>query len=192
MSKEFMIDVAVLCQEYTQVDFHCNNANMIQLDPIVITEETFKHLFYPYGENFGLDKKNQNNKNLEHYITFLAPHRTLRDGKKFFLLDEIITNIESDLNISRNAFTTTSLIDLTNEISKIKTLWDLNVCSVLSSLPWSNIEHLLENDRIDKKPDFEESQKNRPDQLTLVVSVVFKTPTEGVRNTIIRFPYLIK
>ena len=145
MSKDLIIDVAVLCQEYTQVDLNCNNANIVQLDTIDITEENFRHIFYPYGENFGMDKNIKNSKNLEKYITFLAPYRTLRDGKKFFLLDEIINNIENDLNISRNAFTTTSLIDLTTDLSKIKSLSDINYCSVLSSLPWSVITNLLED-----------------------------------------------
>jgi len=202
MSKDLIIDVAVLCQEYTQVDFNCNNANIVQLDTIDITEENFRHIFYPYGENFGMDKNIKNNKNLEKYITFLAPYRTLRGGKNFFLLDEIINNIENDLNISRNAFTTTSLIDLTNDLSKIKSLSDINYCSVLSSLPWSVITNLLEdyhlansdvnnihtiNNIIIK----DDTVKIRPNQLIFVVSVVFKTPTPGVRNTIIRFPYLL-
>jgi hypothetical protein len=199
MSKDLMIDVAVLCQEYTQVDFNCNNANMVSLDPIDITEESFREIFYPYGENFGMDKNIKNKKNLDHYITFLAPHRTLKNGKKFFLLDEIITNIENDLNISRNAFTTTSLIDLTNDLSKIKSLSDINCCSVLSSLPWSVITNLLEDYHLANTDNqanldalFEEPTKKRPEQLIFVVSVVFKTPTPGVRNTIIRFPYVIR
>lgn len=204
MSKDLIIDVAVLCQEYTQVDFNCNNANMVQLDPIDISEETFKHIFYPYGENFGMDKNIKNNKKVENYISFLAPHRTVRGGKRFFLLDEIINNIENDLNIPRNAFTTTSLIDLTNDLSKIKSLSDINCCSVLSSLPWSVITNLLDDfhlantdinhieynmDNIIKTDNI---TKIRPKQLIFVVSVVFKTPTPGVRNTIIRFPYVIR
>ena len=196
MSKDLIIDVAVLCQEYTQVDFNCNNANIVQLDTIEITEDIFKHIFYPYGENFGMDKNIKNNKNVENYISFLAPHRTLRGGKKFFLLDEIINNIENDLNIPRNAFTTTSLIDLTNDLSKIKSLSDINCCSVLSSLPWSVITNLLDDynlaNSVTNITDItDDTMKTRPNQLIFVVSVVFKTPTPGVRNTIIRFPYLL-
>ena len=185
MSKDLVIDVAVLCQEYTQVDLNVNNANIVVLNPINISEETFKEIFYPYGENFGMDKNIKNKKNLDHYITFLGSHRTTKNGKKFFLLDEIITNIENDLNISRNAFTTTSLIDLTNDLSKIKSLSDINCCNVLSSLPWSVITNLLEDYHL-------ANQKKRPDKLIFVVSVVFKTPTQGVRNTIIQFPYVVK
>jgi hypothetical protein len=184
MSKDLMIDVAVLCQEYTQVDYNCNNANIVNLDPIDITEETFRHIFYPYGENFGMDKNVKNSKNIDHYITFLAPHRTLRNGKKFFLLDEIITNIETDLNISRNAFTTTSLIDLTNDLSKIKSLLDINCCSVLSSLTWQNVLEVIENYKL----------VNYSDESIIpvcVVNIVFKTPTTDVKNTTIRFNYKI-
>ena len=198
MSKDLIIDVAVLCQEYTQVDFNCNNANIVQLDTIEITEDVFKHIFYPYGENFGMDKNIKNNKKVENYISFLAPHRTFKGGKKFFLLDEIINNIENDLNIPRNAFTTTSLIDLTNDLSKIKSLSDINCCSVLSSLPWSVITNLLDdfhlaNSDTTNRTDttYETDEKTRPNQLIFVISVVFKTPTPGVRNTIIRFPYLL-
>jgi len=184
MSKELIIDVAVLCQEYTQVDITCNNANIVNLDEIKITEDLFKKLFYPYGENFGIDKNTVNNQTITPYISFLAPDRKI-GGKNFFLLEEIIKNIESDLNISRNAFTTTSLIDLTNEISNLKSLLDINWCSVLSSLPWSIITHLIEENHLANP-----HQKNTINVL-FVVSVVFKTPTEGVRNTIIRFPYRI-
>ena len=99
------------------------------------------------------------------------------------------------------------MIDLTNDLSKIKSLSDINCCSVLSSLPWSVITNLLEDYHLanhqssfdgEEKTNLEniiqekESKKIRPNQLIFVISVVFKTPTQGVKNTVIRFPYIIR
>ena len=115
------------------------------------------------------------------YITFLAPYRKI-DGKLFSLLEEIIKNIEDDLNVSRNCFTTCSLIELTNDLSNIKTLCDINCCSLLCCLTWSNVLSVLKdynlanNTNIIYKPLF-------------VVNVVFKTPNPNVKPTIIKFNY---
>ena len=176
-----VLDVAVLTQEYSPVEVTCNNNHIVNLDEIEITEENFKNIFYPYGENFGLDCNRCNNMKDFFYITFLAPYRKI-DGKLFSLLEEIIKNIEDDLNVSRNCFTTCSLIELTNDLSNIKTLCDINCCSLLCCLTWSNVLSVLKdynlanNTNIIYKPLF-------------VVNVVFKTPNPNVKPTIIKFNY---
>lgn len=177
------LDIAFLCQEYTSIDILPTNNHIIELDEILIDENTFKQIFYPYGENFGLDKNIRSKSNLLNYITFLPPFRSINNGKPFSLLDQIINNIEEDLNLARNCFTTESLIELTKEISSIKYLSDMNCCSLLSFLSWSNIMDIIRNDYINRHP------SNLLKQTLLAVSVVFKNPDPRILPTIIKFKY---
>jgi hypothetical protein len=159
------------------------------LKDLLIKNQKFKTLFYPYGENFGIEKEVACKKEYFEYITFLAPYRSVCN-KNFSLLDTILNNIESNLNVSRNCFTTASLIELNNEIISIHSLCDINCCSVLASLPWSNIEDLIKNDALSNDPSCHcPSQKQT---LCFVISVLFKTPTPGVKPSMIKFPYIIK
>jgi len=189
INNNIIIDVAVLCQEYTQIDKVCED-HIINLDDINISKDLFRCIFYPNGENFGIDKNfiHHNNKEIFPYISFLPQYRTIND-QKFYLLEKIISNIENDLNISRNCFTADSLVELTNEIISINSLCDINCCSVLASLTWSNILEIINNYK------FLEDDKlcNNKKEITpiYVISIIFKTPTAGVNNTIIRFNYKI-
>ena len=146
VSDTISLDIAVLCQEYSPIEVACNNNHIIELDEILITEDIFRSIFYPYGENFGIDKKVCCNPLFFPYISFLPSNRTINCGQPFSLLEQIILNIETDLNISRNCFATCSLIELSKELSNIKSLCDINCCSVLCSLPWSNIVNIIKND----------------------------------------------
>jgi len=189
INNNIIIDVAVLCQEYTQIDKMCED-HIINLDDITISKDLFRSIFYPHGENFGIDKNfiHHNNKEIFPYISFLPQYRTVND-QKFYLLEKIISNIENDLNISRNCFTVESLVELTNEIISINSLCDINCCSVLASLTWSNILEIINNYK------FLEDDKlcNEKKEIIpiCVISIIFKTPTAGVNNTIIRFNYKI-
>ena len=180
---DLLIDIAVLCQEVTSIDVACDNANTTELDEIIISEDIFKKIFYPHGETFGIDQSIALSKMYYEYITFLTPFRTV-NNKLFILLEQILRNIENDLNISRNCFTTTSMVEITNELLNIKTLCDLNCCSVLNSLTWTNIQDIIENYKIIHK-------KNPDMNLIAAISVIFRTPTDGVKNTIIKFKYRI-
>jgi hypothetical protein len=177
------LDIALLSQEYTPVQILPSTNHIIDLDEIVIDENTFKQIFYPYGENFGLDKNISNDEYLSIYITFLTPYRTINNGKPFSLLNQIIQSIEEDLNVTRNCFTTDSLIDLGKEISNIKYLSDMNSYSLLTSLSWSNILDIIRNDYINRDP------TNPYNQTLLVISVVFKNPDPRILPTIIKFKY---
>jgi hypothetical protein len=197
-----VIDVAVLCQEYTTIETMCHD-NIINLDEILITKELFQSIFYPYHENFGLNKDFvNNNRDLSPHISFIPEFRSV-NSKKFYLLEEIISNIERDLNISRNCFTKESLVELTNEIISIKSLCDINCCSVLASLSWQNILEIIKNYQLinycqcEKSPESDENYcqmcKTTKSEIIpiCVVNIIFKTPTPGVKNTIIRFNYRI-
>jgi hypothetical protein len=202
ITNRVVIDVAVLCQEYTTIDTMCHD-NIINLDEILITKEIFQSIFYPYHDNFGLNKDFvSNNPKISSHISFIPEFRSV-NSKKFYLLEEIISNIERDLNISRNCFTKESLVELTNEIISIKSLCDINCCSVLSSLSWKNILEIIKNYKLInncqcvKGPESDENyceicKTSKSEIIPIcVVNIIFKTPTPGVKNTIIRFNYRI-
>jgi len=170
------IDIAVLCQEYSPVEVSCDNSNTTLLDEVEISRQDFLTIFYPHGENFGINKTISEDPKYRNFISF---ERTVK-GKKWILIEQILKNIEGDLNISRSCFTTNSLIELTNEFVALKTLCDLNCCSVVASLPWSHVLNIIENYATDKKitPIF-------------IISISFKTPTVNVKDNVIKFSYKI-
>jgi len=194
IDNKIFIDVAVLCQEYTNVISMCND-NIINLDEISVSEELFQSIFYPYHENFGLNKDFilNNKEYIFPYISFLPEFRRVTK-KKFYLLEEIIANIERDLNISRNCFTKETLVELTKEMISIQTLCDINCCSVLSSLSWQNILEIIKNYKLIKNCSCENKEvcSCLSDVIPIcVINIIFKTPTLGVKDTIIRFNYRI-
>jgi len=202
IANRVVIDVAVLCQEYTTIETMCHD-NIINLDEILITKEVFQSIFYPYHENFGLNKDFvNNNMDISSHISFIPEFRSV-NTKKFYLLEEIISNIERDLNISRNCFTKESLVELTNEIISIKSLCDINCCSVLASLSWQNILEIIKNYQLINYCQCEKGAESDENYCKIckttkseiipicVVNIIFKTPTPGVKNTIIRFNYRI-
>jgi hypothetical protein len=191
MKEQLTIDVAVICQEYSPIEITCSNSHTTTLDDIEISEEYFKKLFYPYGENFGMDKTVACKKDLFPYVSFIPPYRSIKN-KNFFLLETILSNIESDLNLSRNCFSTESVIELTNELIKIHSLCDINCCSVLASLPWSNIQKIISDNKLHSLSDKCVKEKKEDKILCFVITIIFKTPTQGVKPNMIKFPYVIK
>ena len=181
---DIVIDVAIMSQEHTKIEVISNSNHVVYLDEISITQNQFKQIFYPFGEIFGLDGKKRNSYENLSFVTFTSPYRTV-DNSTFSLLEQIISNLEEDLNVSRNCFTTYSLMELTNEISNIKTLYDLPVTSLISSLTWSNILSLLDDYTLTK------NLSNSLLQPLFVVNVVFKTPNSTVKPTMIKFNYRI-
>jgi hypothetical protein len=174
------IDVAVVSEDYNNIELMCED-HIINLDEIDITMDMFQLMFYPYKENFGLNKDFFiNNNKFIPFISFFPDFRSV-NGKKFYLLEQIISNIETDLNVPRYCFTKDSLVELTNQITCIKTLLDIKCCSVLSSLTWTNILDIIRNYTYIH-------EKVIP---ILVVNIVFKTPTQNVKDTVIRFQYKI-
>ena len=177
------IDVAVLCQEISKVETMCDKYNIIELDEIKITMDQFKTLFFPFGENFGINKKNAIKPENIQFLSFLQKDRTLDNGKPFYLLDIIFASLERDLNVSRNCFTQETRVALSKEISKIHSLCDLECCSVIESLTMSNIEDMISN--------YSQLNSNKKVTPIFVISVIFRTPTEGAKDVLIKFPYKI-
>ena len=180
IANKIHIDVAVVCEEFNNIELMCED-HILNLDEIDITLEIFQMMFYPYKENFGLNKDFFiNNDKFIPLISFFPNVRTI-NGKNFYLLEELITNIETDLWVSRHCFTKDTLVALTNEITSIKTLLDIKCCSVLSSLTWSNILNIINNYKLIKEDVIP----------ILIVNIVFKTPTKNVKDTVVRFQYKI-
>lgn len=178
-----VIDVAVLCEEVTEIRQTCKD-HIINLDDISVTQEQFRRICYPYSENFGIDRNYIiSNQELLNFISFLPHHRTV-NGKKFYLLEQILSNIENDLSVPRTCFTIESLVEITNQITNINTLCDIQTTYALSSLTWTNIIEIVNNYKL---------LKNCNTGITPIcaISIIFKTPTNGVENTIIRFNYKI-
>jgi hypothetical protein len=178
---KIIIDFAVVCQEFTNIDVTCDSNNIVTLDDIEIKKETFCKIFYPNNEKFGINKLIEKDYTLIPFISLQSQHRSI-GGKKFILLETILKNLEYDLNISRNCFTTASRIELANEFSNIKSICDINSCSVIASLTWSNIQDLLNN---------YQSSSIKSVIPIFCISIIFKTPTAGCRETIIKLNYKI-
>ena len=175
-----IIDIAVLCQEFAPIDMTCDNYHIVNLDKIEISEEIFKKIFYPHGETFGLNRTISTNVDLMSYVSFIYPHRTINE-KPFSLLEEIYRNLEEDLCVTRNCFSTSTTIELSKQLTSIHSLFDINECSVLNSLQWSNIMNIF------RETNYNYNIKNP----LFVISIVFKTPTSSVKPTIVKFQYSI-
>jgi len=186
ISDRLIIDIAVLCEEVTEIRETCKD-HIINFDDIYITQDQFRHIFYPYSENFTINENYiQSNPDSKKFVSFLPIYRTV-GGQNFYLLEQILSNIENDLSVPRNAFTIESLVEITNQITNINTLCDICNNNTLSSLTWSNIKEIINNYKLYKQS----SNKEIGITPICVISVIFKTPTNGVENTIIRFNYKI-
>ncbi len=174
------IDVAVVTEDHVKIELMCND-HVVNLDEIDTRLEIFQTMFYPYKDNFGINKDLfLNNPNLIPFISFSPQFRSI-NNKKFDLLEEIIGNIETDLCVSRNCFTKETLVELTNEITNIKSLLDIKCCSLLSSLTWSNILDIIKNYKLTKYAVIP----------ILIINIVFKSETHQAKDTIVRFQYKI-
>ena len=187
INKNIIVDVAVLYQEYSELN-KLNNDHIINLDSISISIETFQNIYFSHGEFFAINKNYVVENNMQHYVSFLPEHQTI-NKKRFCLLEQLYSNIELDLNISRDCFTVESKVEFSNEISNIRYMYDVNVAGLLSALTWSNIIEIIKNYSLLNSNNLK--QKKEDITIIFVVSVVFKTPTPGVKNTIVRFNYII-
>jgi hypothetical protein len=183
LTKSLQIDFAVLCQEVqTKIDLECSNSHLIPLDEIFISKKQFRDLFYSTGENFGLNKLFALKTENKPFISFSQDHRTEK-GNRFYLMDRIIRNLEYDLNVTRNCFTPETRVGLAKELSGIDSLCDIECCSVLTSLTWTNLETILQ--------DHSKMNENAAIVPYLCLSVIFRTPTEGTKDSVIRFTYKV-
>jgi hypothetical protein len=179
-----VIDIAAICQEYSVVESMCDNDHTFILDEIPIMVDEFINIFYHDLNQFGINKSYCSDPKMMKYLSLEDTYRKI-NKKPFFLCNTILKSIENDLNLPRNCFTPNSLIEITGELTNIKSLCDLNCCSVLASLTWNNIKDTIKN--------YRENCVYKDKQIipVLVISIMFKTPTPGVKINIIKIPYRI-
>ena len=181
LNDTLLLDVAVLSQEYSPIELVGGDNHITELDEILITPELFKAIFFPYGDNFSIN--NVTNTEYYKYITFLPPWRSINLGKPFSLLELVINNIETDLGVTRNCFETYTLIELSKELSNIKSLCDIKFCSNLCTLTWSNILNIIQTEYINR------SALDPLKQSVLVINIIFKTSNPHILPTIVKFKF---
>jgi hypothetical protein len=115
------------------------------------------------------------------YITFQTPWRTV-NSRGFSLLDTILHHLEDDFSVTRNCFTSDSLLELSKELTNIKSLCDIPLCN-MTSLSWENIK-----DRIREKY-INSHEENKFEIVELIITIVFKIPLERSLPTHIKFIY---
>jgi hypothetical protein len=105
-------------------------------------------------------------------------------GHGFSLLDTIMSNLEEDLNVTRNCFTTESLLELSKEISNITTLCDIPLFNAVT-LSWPQIIQRIREKYINT------SYANKFDKVELIITIVFKVRMEDTLATHVKFTYII-
>lgn len=182
------VDVAALGQMLNGVELK-ENAHIIELDDIVVSAFIFRHIFYSLdSEHFNLNCnlcQTKENANLMSYISF--EERTC-NKTNFNLMQTILANMENDLGVSRECFDLCCRVELEKELSLIHTLCDINVCSVLCALTWSEVLNVLKSKGA--LPSGLDSFGN-PVQHILKISIVFKNPNRDIKDTIVKFRYLV-
>jgi len=138
--------------------------------------QQFRQLFFSQYNLFGLDRSIEKDEKWKPYVALTLPYRT-HNGDPFSLLEESFIFMERDLKVTRNNFTKYSLLEMTQALTNLQTLFDLKNCSLLSSLKWDNILTIL---------------KELPIHYTycvFIISVVLKTNTPNISPIIIKLKY---
>ena len=190
------LDVAVLKQN-SSVELEINTDNHeIILQPINVTHIKFQELFYPTGTNFILDPQTIKNSNNIQYTSLKPLYRLTNEGYPFDLYNSILSNTESDLNVTRNMFTKDSLVSLTKELSTIDDLSDIHAYCVDDALNWHDLLSLLKNALISYSFNSENLSSlvfNVEDGdsiiASLVVNCLFRSPNMVVKPTVVRMNY---
>ena len=165
--------------------------HIVELDDIAISSVLFRRIFYSLdGEHFNLDCgicKNSQLIEFQKYVSFESKYRTI-NNINFNLLQIIFGNLEEDLKVTREMFDLTCRMELERELSSIKSICDINSCSILTALNWSEVKQLLLSQGA--LPTNIDPDGNNIYHI-LKVSVVFKNPNRDVKDTIIKFRYII-
>lgn len=187
LSETKIINVAIMGQCLTPIE-KMDNYHVVELDNINIDEDLFKSIFYCHDEeNFSIVRSTNNNPTIESMVSFESTYRTYNNDTPFNLSNVIFAFIEEDLNINRDCFDTCCTMELEKQLSYIKTLCDLDLCNILCALKWSEIIQIL-------KSKGAKSLSNGGIHIShiLKINIVFSNPNTSVKDTIIKFPYVIE
>jgi hypothetical protein len=173
----YQLDIAVICEKMPKLILRSGQEHIIDLDPVDIDESLFKSIFYKC-DSFSITPLTTLPSCVKPLLSFTQ--RTVFN-EPFSLIKTIIKYIESDLSITKDMISTCSFINLNKLINSIDTLYDINLTNVTCSLNWSDIvktfKAYLPNTSVTPKS-------------LLSVSVVFASPTEGVKPVVVKFNYL--
>jgi hypothetical protein len=182
------VDVAALGHMLNEVELK-ENAHIIELDDIVVSAFIFRHMFYSFdSEHFNLDGDICRSKEKVDLIPHISFEERTSNGANFNLMQTILANMEKDLGVSRECFDLCCRLELEKELSSIRTLCDINVCSVLCALTWSEILNVLKSKGASSTG---LDSFGNPVQHILKISIVFKNPNQDIKDTIVKFRYLV-
>jgi len=185
-----VIDVAALGHVLAPIELK-ETAHVVELDDIPISSMIFRRIFYALdGEVFNLDcdlcRTDQYN-DMRKFISFSPEERTV-NNMRFNLLNTIFGHLEEDLEVPRECFDLTCRMELERELACIDSICDINSCSVLTALHWTEVKKLLLSQGA--LPSGVDPDGN-PIYHVLKVSIIFKNPNRDVKDTIVKFRYLI-
>jgi len=189
-----IIDVAALGHVLNPIEIK-ETAHIVELDDIHISSMLFRRIFYAGdGEHFNLDFRIRNLnphdpyiESVKQYTSFDPDYRTVNDIS-FNLLQTIFGHLEEDLQAPRECFDLTCRMELERELACINSIYDINSCSVLTALKWHEVLKLLISHGAIKSGI---DPCGNPIQHVLKISVIFKNPNRDVKDTIVKFRYLI-
>ena len=163
----------------SRVETKNTEGNTIDFDPILVTEEMFKYLFYHCSSTFSV---NPAAAACAKTLALISFDRQYVKCEPFNLLEAVIQNIENTMNCNRTMFSQRSTIKLYAEIASLHTVLDMHLKEATTSLNWEQLKTVAQSFYIRTCSD---PRAVRPFILTL--SVIILVP--GVPPLTIRFNY---
>jgi hypothetical protein len=122
------------------------------------------------------------------YIALEYPYRKV-NGQPFILYDNILINIEQDLKVQRDMLSETSLLNLKKDIFSLRTLAHvLKITNIVGALSWPEV---LQAIKASVKFQPSATGTNPPQEVNLVLSVIFDCPTAGTNPTHVHYTFHI-
>ena len=190
------LDIAVLKQNSdVEIEINTDNHEII-LEKVNLTHEKFQELFYPSGDNFIIDPQVTKRSDNIQYTSLRPLYRRTDKGYPFDLYNTVLSNIEDDLNVTRNMFTGDSLVTLTKELTSLEDLSDVHSYCVDNAIGWKNLLSILQNEYNKYIYNPEGLSKlvfnvGNGDSVNadLTVNVVFRSPNMIIKPTVLRMIY---
>jgi len=144
VNQAFTINIATMQNAMPNLDILCSQSNHeSNLDDINIDYNDFLKLFYPNSAAFEINRQAvRNDPTLHQYVSLLPNYRT-ENGSPFVLLYTILANAETDLNLGRSVFTSTSTIQLTKQLSCIQSLADIDTTNIVNSIDLPTLQRTV-------------------------------------------------
>jgi len=137
-----VLDFAVvLVDTHHTIETRNTKGKTIDLDPIPISEDLFRYIFYQNKSTFGINPSAANSADALSLISF----KQRVNGAPFVLLEEVIQNIETTMNCNRSMFSQRSTVKLYAELGKLHSLLDLHLKQTTTSLDWNELRTVAQS-----------------------------------------------